>query len=120
MFLVDLSQSDPTGLTTYVVTSNHEIDINTGQRHYRIYPLPSGPFRAAEYRLVEVGYCLGAEVIKPPFDALPSIVIKRYVREGLRFYDLKDAAGVTTQNVAEWELQPHTGGEFPFVNEGVL
>jgi hypothetical protein len=115
VFIVDSSGNDPTGLTTYMVLTNHEKDA-TGKILYRLMPSQNVVFRAAETRLLEVNFPLGAQVSRQG-DAVCSVVTRRCVVKGERLYDLKDELGRTLTRVKEEELGLKESGNFPFVTQ---
>lgn len=115
VFIVDSSGNDPTGLATYMVLTNHEKDAE-GKILYRVMPSQEVVFRAAETRLLEVSFPLGAQVCRKG-DTVCSVVTKRYVAKGERIYDLKDELGMTVMGVREEELQLKDTGNFPFVTK---
>ena len=81
---------------------------------YRLMPSQEIVFRAAETRLLEVNFPMGAQV-KRKNDAIGSVITRRYVEKGVRLYDLRDEQGRSTERVNEAELVLHNGGMFPFV-----
>ncbi len=113
VFILDRSGTDPTGLTTYLVLRNDEKDI-AGQYLYRLMPSQEIVFRAAETRLLEVNFPMGAQVRRTN-DAIGSVITRRYVEKGERLYDLRDEQGRSMKGVNEAELVLHNGGRFPFV-----
>ena len=104
-----------TGLTTYLVLSNHEED-GAGRFLYRLMPSQEVVFRAAEKRLLEVNFPLGVQV-KRTNDTICSIVTRRYVVEEERVYDLRNELGTYVKGVREEELRLTDQGSFPFVTK---
>lgn len=115
VFILDSSGTEPTGLTTYLVLSNHEKDA-AGRFLYRLMPSQEIVFRAAETRLLEVKFPLGAQV-KRTNDAVCSVVTRRYVVRGRRVYDLKDELERCMKEVKEEELSLSIQGSFAFVTQ---
>ena len=115
VFILDSNGTDPTGLTTYLVLSNHEKD-HAGQSLYRLMPSQEIVFRAAEKRLLEVSFSLGAQVRRRN-ETIGFIVTRRYVEEGARLYDLRDEQGRCLKGVKEAELVMSSGGMFSFATQ---
>jgi hypothetical protein len=113
VFILDSNGTDPTGLTTYVVLSNHE-KAGAGHFLYRLMPSQEVVFRAAETRLLEVNFPMGAQV-KRKNDTLCSVITRRYVVNGERVYDLRDELGRYGKGIKEKELSLSDQGKFPFV-----
>ena len=75
-----------------------------GERLYYLRPLNNITFRVRENRLLEVGFPLGAYVKRRKENATTSIVVKRYVKDGKRVYDIKDGLEQFQTGVAEDDL----------------
>lgn len=114
--LLDTSRNEVTGLSTYIVISNDERDTTTDETIYRVKPSLKTSFRVSESRILDVGYSLGTEV-KQNEKSTPAIIIRRFVRNGQRTYDLKDSNGQEVLNVQEQELVFNQGGKFDFVQK---
>lgn len=115
VFILDSGGSELTGLTTYLILSNHEKDA-TGRFLYRLMPSQEVVFRAAETRLLEVTFPLGVQV-KRKGGLINSVVTRRYVVGGERLYDLKYELGEIVKGVKEEELSLSHRGRFKFVTE---
>jgi hypothetical protein len=115
VFILDSGGSELTGLTTYLVLSNHEKD-GAGRFLYHLMPSQEVVFRAAEKRLLEVNFPLGVQV-KRANDTVCSIVTRRYVVEEKRVYDLRNELGTCVKGVREEELRLTDQGSFPFVTK---
>ena len=113
VFILDSNGTDPTGLTTYVVLSNHEKD-GAGHFLYRLMPSQEVVFRAAETRLLAVNLAMGQQV-KRTNDTLCSVITRRYVIDRERVYDLRDEQGRHGKGIKEKELSLSDQGKFPFV-----
>jgi hypothetical protein len=115
VFILDSGGSELTGLTTYLILSNHEKDA-AGRFLYRLMPSQEVVFRAAETRLLEVTFPLGVQV-KRKKDLICSVVTRRYVVGGGRVYDLRNELGETVKAVKEEELRLSDRGKFDFITK---
>lgn len=113
VFILDSGGSELTGLTTYLILSNHEKDA-AGCFLYRLMPSQEVVFRAAETRLLEVNLPLGMRVKKADA-SICSIVTRRYVIQDERVYDVRDELGKIWKGVKEKELRLSDQGSFRFV-----